>query len=89
MATEQVEEIRKALAAEKLVIGTDVVLKRLKNGEVSKVFVANNTPEIVKSDIAHYAKLGKTEVAYLEESNEDLKEICKKRFNISIVASIQ
>lgn len=89
MATEHVEEIKTALANEKLIIGTDVVLKKLKNGEVKKVFVAVNTPEIVKSDIAHYAKLAKIEVAYLEESNEDLQEICKKRFNISIVASIQ
>ena len=89
MATEQVEELKSAFASDKLLIGTDVVLKNLKNGEVKKVFVASNTPEIVKSDIAHYAKLGKTEVAYLDETNEDLREICKKRFNISIVASVQ
>lgn len=86
MSKEDITEIQKALTEDKLVIGTDVVIKKLKNGEVEKVFITANAPEIIKSDIEHYAKMGNIDIIQLDETNEELKEICKKRFNISIVA---
>ncbi|MGM5483957.1 MAG: ribosomal L7Ae/L30e/S12e/Gadd45 family protein [Nanobdellota archaeon] len=87
MAKEDINEITEALNNEKLLIGTDVVMRNLKNGDLKKVYVTSNAPEIIKNDIDNYAKLTDTEVSFLEETNEDLKEICKKRFNVSIVAS--
>lgn len=87
MAQKEVTEIQKTLESGKLIIGTDLVIKGLKNSELAKVFVTSNAPEIIKNDIAHYANLNKTEVIQLEESNEDLKEICKKPFLISLVAA--
>lgn len=86
MSTDNIAEIQAALTEEKLVIGTDTVVKGLKNGEVAKVFVTSNAPEIVKSDLYHYAKLSEAEVVELAESNEELRDLCKKRFLISVVA---
>lgn len=86
MASKDITEIQKAIEANTLVIGTDLVTKGLKNGELSTVFVSSNTPEIVRNDILHYAHLAGTQVVELQESNEDLKEVCKKTFLISIVA---
>ena len=89
MSQENITEISKALADGKLIIGTDRVLKGLKNTELSKVFVTSNISEIVKGDIEHYAKLSDTEVLYLDLNSEDLGEVCKKRFNISLVAIVK
>jgi len=86
MAQTNSTEIQEALEKDALTIGTDVVIKKLKNKQISKVYITANAPQLVKEDIAHYAKLAGVAVVHLEESNEDLKEICKKRFNISVVA---
>lgn len=89
MSQENIAEIQKALVDQKLIIGTDKVMKGLKNGEIATVFVTINAPEIVKSDIEHYAKLSGANIAELDETNEELGEICKKRFSISLVATIK
>ena len=81
-----VTDIQKALDAEKLIVGTDIVLKKLKNGEVQTVYVTANAPELVKTDVIYYAKLANIPVIEIEQTNEDLKEICKKKFLISLVA---
>jgi ribosomal protein L30E len=86
MAQTDITEIQEALAKEALTIGTDVVIKKLKNKQISKVYITANAPDLVKEDIAHYANLAGVEVAQLEQSNEDLREICKKRYNISVLA---
>lgn len=86
MSQENIAEIQKSLVDEKLIVGTDKVMKGLKNGEISKVFVTVNAPEIVKGDIAHYSKLSGAEITDLDVTNEELGELCKKRFSISIVA---
>ncbi len=86
MSQENITEIQNALIADKLIIGTDRVIKGLKNNEVAKIFVTVNAPEIVKSDLEHYSSLNKTSVIYLDTNSEELGEICKKRFNISLVA---
>ena len=86
MAQTDITEIQEALGKEALTIGTDVVIKKLKAKEISKVYITANAPELVKEDIAHYANLAGVDVAHLDESNEDLKEICRKRYNISVVA---
>ncbi|MFT4326285.1 MAG: ribosomal L7Ae/L30e/S12e/Gadd45 family protein [Candidatus Woesearchaeota archaeon] len=79
------KEITKALQDEKLVIGTETVLKGLKIGSIKKVFVTANAPDVVKDDVAYYAKLAGAEVEHLELTNEGMKELCKKQYNISLV----
>jgi len=86
MSAENKIEITNALSDKKLVIGTDAVIKGLKKETLTKVFLSSNTPEIVKMDVDHYAKLTGVKVVQLEVTNEEIGELCKKKFFISIVA---
>jgi ribosomal protein L30E len=60
-------------------------MKKIKEATLKKVFITKNAPEMIKNDITHYTAMGKTEVINLEQTSEDMKEVCKKPFNISIV----
>jgi large subunit ribosomal protein L30e len=78
-------EIRKLLGSDKLVIGSDRVLKMLRNGELKKVILANNVKPIMKDDIVAYASQSSVEVVVLDIPNEELGVYCKKPFNISVL----
>jgi large subunit ribosomal protein L30e len=78
-------DIKKDLENEKSVNGTERTLKKLKLGELKKVYVSVNCPEDIREDLEHYTKINKTELIYLKENNEELGVICKKPFPISIL----
>lgn len=81
-----IEVLKKELKNENIKFGTKLALKRIKNGNVSKVFIASNCPNEIREEITHYSKLGKIEVYELEETNEEIGFICKKTFSIDIVS---
>jgi ribosomal protein L30E len=85
MVGNSISEIQKAILDKKLIVGTERVMKKIKEGTLKKVFITKNAPEMIKNDITHYTAMGKTEVINLEQTSEDMKEVCKKPFNISIV----
>ena len=78
-------EIRKLLGTDKLIIGTDRVMKLLRSGGVQKVLVASNCSEDILGDLQHYAKLNGAELVQLEVPNEELGVFCKKPFNIMVL----
>jgi large subunit ribosomal protein L30e len=80
-----IDEIKKLLKSESLIIGTKQTIKELKASGLKKVFLANNCPEQVKEDIKHYSELSKTEVVYLDIPNDELGDVCKKPFFISVL----
>lgn len=80
-----ITEIKKLLKEDKLLVGTDLVTKALKNKQVLKVYLAKNTPEIVKDDLKHYGKIVDIEIVQTELTNEELGDICKKPFFISVL----
>ncbi|MBT4935956.1 50S ribosomal protein L30 [Candidatus Woesearchaeota archaeon] len=82
---EQTKEIKKQLQEGKVQVGTESVIKGLKKGTLSKVFVAKNCPENVKSDIQHYVQLGNVELVELTMTNEELGVLCKKNFFVSVL----
>jgi ribosomal protein L30E len=82
------QDFKKALTDNTLVIGLDRTMKRIKQGDVKKVYVTSNCPEDTKGDVDHYAKLFSIPVVGLDENNEEFGALCKKPFSISI-ASIQ
>jgi ribosomal protein L30E len=41
------DEIKKVLTSKKLVLGKDEVLKNIRKGLMSKVFIASNCPEML------------------------------------------
>ena len=83
--SKEIKEIKNALEKKVLVVGTDRVLKGLRDGSLKKVFISNNCKDSVKEDIKHYAGLQEIPVVYLKEPNDELGTICKKPFSISVL----
>lgn len=84
-----VQELKKALDTDKILIGTDRTIKNLKQGAVAKIYLAENVAAHVKNDIEHYAKLSKAEVVMLPFPNDELGAVCKKPFAISVVGLLR
>ncbi len=79
------DELRKAIKEQAITFGTENTIKRLKNGNVKKVFIASNCPENTKKRIEYYTKIGKVELVKLDIPNDEIGLVCKKPFSISIL----
>ncbi len=84
-----IEDIRKNLKSDKLIIGTEETIKALKLGKLNKVYLASNCNPAVRADIEHYAKLGSTELAILDIPNDELGVACRKTFSISVLSMLK
>ncbi|MEE9525600.1 MAG: ribosomal L7Ae/L30e/S12e/Gadd45 family protein [Candidatus Woesearchaeota archaeon] len=80
-----IDDVKKVIKEGKAVIGTKEVLKKLKLGKISKVFVTINCPADVKKSVKYYAELAKAEVVQLKQPNDELGTVCKKPFSISLL----
>ena len=78
--------LKDALKKEKINFGTEVTIKKLKNGNLKKVFLAKNCAKTVKEDIKYYAKLSGVNIIELELDNEELGLLCKKSFSVSVLS---
>lgn len=83
------EEIKKNLGKEKLLLGQNQTLKNLRIGKVEKVFLASNCDAKVRRDIGYYCELNGTPVTQLSVPNDELGIICKKQFPISIISLLK
>lgn len=81
----KINELKSVLKTDKLVLGTEETIKELKKSNLSKAFLASNTPENVRKDIEYYAGIAEAEVVQLSVPNEELGVMCQKPFNISVV----
>lgn len=79
------EDLKVAIKNEKLVIGTETVMKGIRDKSLKRVLVSSNAPEDVKEDIAKYAGLSDIPVDHLEMNNEELGTFCKKKYHISVL----
>jgi len=80
-------EIRKLLGSDKLIIGTDRVLKSVRKGEAAKVILASNAPDALQEQLKKFKELGAG--FELEEAgvpNDELGTLCKKPFSIAVIA---
>lgn len=84
-----IEEIRKLLKEKKLIIGTNEVIKGLKLGRLSRIYLSKNVPSEVEGDIKHYASVSGIEIVKLNQSNDTLGTLCKKPFSISVLGVIK
>ncbi len=85
---EQSKELKGFVQGKKVVYGTDQVMKGLKAKSLVKVYVASNTRQDVREDIAHYANLAGIPVVELGFDNEELGVFCKKNFFVSVLGVI-
>jgi large subunit ribosomal protein L30e len=78
-------DIKKILKSENILLGSERVLKGLRNNDIEKVFLAKNAPQAVVDDIKRYASLSKVGVEVLDIPNDELGVICKKPFSVSSI----
>ena len=77
--------LKKSLKQEKLVYGFRSTLKNLKNGKVSRIFLAKNCPDNLKNKLNLY----NVELVELKEQNKEIALICKKKFSVNILSSLK
>lgn len=80
-----IDEIRKQLENEKLLIGSERTIKALRKDEIEKIWLAKNPKPEVKEEIEHFKELQGTKVETLDVTNEELGVLCKKQHSISVI----
>lgn len=85
--SKDLKELKAKLQEKEAVIGADLVLKRLKDKSLSKVFLASNAPQKIREDVQYYAKLAGIIVSELSLDNEELGLFCKKNFFIAVIGT--
>jgi len=78
------KEIKEALKEKKLVIGTRVVFKELKKGNIQKVIYASNCPAENMKELECYSK-SVAEVKAFSGNSVKLGEVCGKPFRALVV----
>jgi large subunit ribosomal protein L30e len=79
------DELKLGLKNNNLIIGTKRTIKAIRTGEVSKVFMASNCPDMLAEDVEHYCGLTDIPIEKLEADCNELGSVCKKPFFVSVV----
>lgn len=82
----EIDEIKKLLNTDNLILGAERTLKELRKGTIRKVYLAENPKPSIRNDIKTYAKIAGVEVIELEIPNDELGTICKKPFPVSVIS---
>ena len=86
--SEEIKLLKEKVKEGNAVIGTDRVVKELKKGSLSQVYLASNVSSSVEKDINTYAELINVPVIKLELNNEEMGVLCKKNFIIAVLGII-
>ena len=89
MSEEALKEIKSIIKTDKIIIGTDCVIKGLRKGVFKIIYHASNTHEDVIADLKHYGKLSSTDIVALEIPNDELGVVCQKPFSISVLGILK
>ncbi len=79
------KEIKEALKAKKVVIGSNSVLRNLRVGGLKSIIHASNFPQERLIDLERYGKMSGTELNKFTGTSIELGEICGKPFNVLVV----
>jgi len=82
-------EIRKFLAAKRLVIGSERTLKALRSGKLSKVFLSATCSSLVEESIKRYEDIAGVEIKKLSLPSDEVGVLCKKPFGISVLGVLK
>ena len=77
------EQLKQDLKKATPIFGVEVTLKKLRKGELKKIYLANNCKE--KTSLLRYARQNDIEVIELEQNNIEVGVLCKKPFSISAI----
>ncbi|MCP3681502.1 MAG: 50S ribosomal protein L30 [bacterium] len=84
-----ITEIKGHLTDNKLIIGTERVLKNLKTGKLEKIFLSSNCSEKAAADIERYSAMSGCTVEKMKVPNDELGVVCKKQFSISVLGILK
>merc|ERR1712037_44512 len=70
------------IKAGKYNLGYMETIKQLRGGKAKLIILANNTPQLRRSEIEYYAMLAKTGVHHYNGSNIELGTACGKYFRV-------
>ncbi len=83
------EEIRKLLGSDKLIMGKERTMKELRKGTLAKVFVASNVDVKTKKDLEYYKELSSFDLVDVGMTNEELGTLCRKPFSIAVMGLLK
>ena len=83
------DELKKLLAADKLTIGKEQTMKALRNSGLTKVFIASNAQPSLVKDIDYYKEMANIEIETLSLTNEEIGQVCRKPFSISVLGVLK
>ena len=75
----------KKIPEEKIIIGSNKVLKELRKGNVKKIYLASNIPKDKESELKHLSNISKTEIHKSELNSKYLGPLVKKMFNVLVI----
>ena len=86
---QQTESVNSKLAlvmkSGKAVLGYKSTLKALRKGSLKAIFVAHNTPSIIKAEINYYSALANTHVYHYTGNNIDLGSACGRYHRVALL----
>ncbi|MBN1175618.1 ribosomal L7Ae/L30e/S12e/Gadd45 family protein [Candidatus Woesearchaeota archaeon] len=82
-------DIKDALKANKLIVGTKRTVKALRKDELAQVFLASNCPEVLEEDVTHFSSFDSVPVEKLTITCDELGVLCKKPFLVSVVGILK
>ena len=89
---QQTESVNSKLAlvmkSGKAVLGYKQTLKALRKGTLKAMFVAHNTPSIVKAEVNYYSRLSNTPIYHYLGNNIDLGSACGRYHRVAILGII-
>ena len=90
---QQTESVNSKLAlvmkSGKAVLGYKSTLKALRKGSLKAIFVAHNTPSIIKAEINYYSVLANTYVYHYTGNNIDLGSACGRYHRVALLGIIE
>ncbi len=80
------KEIISAIKTKKAVIGTKESMLLMKNKKCKLVVFAQNLPVELKEELENISKMTNIPIKMFNGTNKELGILCKKPFNISVIA---
>lgn len=83
------EEIKKLLDSDKMIIGLKRTVKYLKKSMVVKVILAKDCPNDFEEDIKYYGKFANVIIEKVKVPCDELGAVCKKPFPVTVIGILK
>lgn len=80
------EQIKDAIASDKIIMGSKQTIKFLKLKSLKNVIVSTNCPVELKKDLTKYAEMAGIKVETIEGTSKQLGILCGKPFPITVLS---